>query len=172
MSMVWVLTQFFLPLTCLSVLLWCTIGLRKYAFFPALLLSFLTDVDIASHSEIVLYFLSVLQVPQIWVVVIWSTEAMFSFLPIPSIEICRIYWCFFISFRGFIGCSLHQKAAIHQVTTMLATSKNVLFPGHNHLLTDDPTLWLSPKHRWGLAGGYDQEIAHFFKWPAWWLPDG
>ena len=32
---------------------------------------------------------------------------------------------------------------------MLATSKNVLFPGHNHLLTastDDPTLWLSPWH--------------------------
>ena len=31
---------------------------------------------------------------------------------------------------------------------MLATSKNVLFPGHNHLLTtgtDDPTLWLSPE---------------------------
>ena len=35
------------------------------------------------------------------------------------------------------------KATIHQVTTMLATSKNVLFPGHNPLLTtgtDDPTL--------------------------------
>ena len=34
-----------------------------------------------------------------------------------------------------------EKATIHQVTTMLATSKNVLFPGHNHLLTtvaDDP----------------------------------
>ena len=32
---------------------------------------------------------------------------------------------------------------IHQVTTMLATSKNVLFPCHNHLLTtgaDDPSL--------------------------------
>ena len=28
-----------------------------------------------------------------------------------------------------------QKAIIHQVTTMLVTSKNVLFPGHNHLLT-------------------------------------
>ena len=30
---------------------------------------------------------------------------------------------------------------IHQVTTMLATSKNILFPGHNHLLTSsaDPT---------------------------------
>ena len=32
--------------------------------------------------------------------------------------------------------SLHLKATIHQVTTMLATSKNVLHvcPGHNHLL--------------------------------------
>ena len=36
-----------------------------------------------------------------------------------------------------------QKATIHQLTTMLSTSKNVLFPGHNHLLTtraDDLTL--------------------------------
>ena len=35
-----------------------------------------------------------------------------------------------------------QKATIHQV--MLATSKNVLYPGHNHLQTksaDDPH-WL------------------------------
>ena len=41
---------------------------------------------------------------------------------------------------------------------MLVTSKNVLFPGHNHLLatsTDDPSLW------W-LAGGYDLEIGHFY----------
>ena len=32
---------------------------------------------------------------------------------------------------------------MHQLTTMLATSKKVLFPGHNHLLTtgaDDFTL--------------------------------
>ena len=38
-----------------------------------------------------------------------------------------------------------QKATIHQVITILATTKNVLFPGHNHLLTtgtDDQTLWL------------------------------
>ena len=28
-----------------------------------------------------------------------------------------------------------QKNTIHQVTTTLTTSKNVLFPGHNHLLT-------------------------------------
>ena len=39
--------------------------------------------------------------------------------------------------------SLRKKNTIHQVTTMLATSKNVKFPGHNHLLTtgtDDPSL--------------------------------
>ena len=30
---------------------------------------------------------------------------------------------------------LGKTAAIHQVTTMLATSKNVLIPGHSHLLT-------------------------------------
>ena len=28
-----------------------------------------------------------------------------------------------------------QKVTIDQVTTRLTTSKNVLFPGHNHLLT-------------------------------------
>ena len=36
-----------------------------------------------------------------------------------------------------------QKATVQEVTTMLATSENVLFTGHNHLLTtgaDDPTL--------------------------------
>ena len=31
--------------------------------------------------------------------------------------------------------ALRKKPIIHQVTTMLATSKNVVFPGHNHLLT-------------------------------------
>ena len=30
---------------------------------------------------------------------------------------------------------LGEKATIHQVTTMLATPKYVLFAGHNHLLT-------------------------------------
>ena len=36
-----------------------------------------------------------------------------------------------------------KKNTIQQVNTMLSTSKNVLFPGHNHLITtgtDDPTL--------------------------------
>ena len=39
--------------------------------------------------------------------------------------------------------TLRNNATIHKVTTMLATSKNVLFPSHNHLLTtdiDDPSL--------------------------------
>ena len=67
--------------------------------------------------------------------------------------------------------ALRKKATIHHVTTMLATSKNVLFPSHNHLLTtgtDDPTLWLLPErqrmkihqYQW-FAGGYDLEIGHF-----------
>ena len=52
---------------------------------------------------------------------------------------------------------------------MLATSKNVLFPGHNHLLTtgtNDLTVtrviikMLGDQHQW-LAGGYDLEIGHF-----------
>ena len=54
---------------------------------------------------------------------------------------------------------------------MLATSKSVLFPDHNHLQTtgaDNPILWLSLKcqrvkghqYQW-LAGGYDLEIGHF-----------
>ena len=54
---------------------------------------------------------------------------------------------------------------------MLATSKNVLFPGHNHLLatgTDDPSLAgalviikvSGHQYRW-LAGGYDLEIGRF-----------
>ena len=54
---------------------------------------------------------------------------------------------------------------------MLATSKNVLFPGHNHQLTtdtDDPSLAgtraiikeSGHQYRW-LAGGYDLGIGHF-----------
>ena len=39
---------------------------------------------------------------------------------------------------------------MHQVTTILSTSKNVLFPGPNHLVTtgaDDPTLGLLPERQ-------------------------
>ena len=74
----------------------------------------------------------------------------------------------------FITLTLGKKATIYQITTMLATSKNVLIPGNITTCktqvgpTDDPTLWLLPEHqrvkdhqcRW-LAGGYDLEIGHF-----------
>ena len=59
--------------------------------------------------------------------------------------------------------SLGKKATIRQVTTTLAISKNVLFPGPNNLLTtgaDDPSLAGAQaliivkgnQHRW-LTGG-------------------
>ena len=67
--------------------------------------------------------------------------------------------------------SLRKKVTIHQVTIMLAISKNALFPGHNHLLTtgtDDPSLAgartiikVSGHQYWWLAGGYDLEIGQF-----------
>ena len=70
---------------------------------------------------------------------------------------------------NYFFTSLRKKATTHQVTTMLATSKNVLFPGDNHLLTtstDDLTgaqainRVLGHQYRW-FAGGYDLEIEHF-----------
>ena len=69
---------------------------------------------------------------------------------------------------------------------MISTSNNVLFPGHDHLLTtsaDDPTLIIARvperviikvkghQHQW-LAGGYDLEIGHFLRWIARWLAGG
>ena len=65
-----------------------------------------------------------------------------------------------------IGPYTAQKATIHQVTTMLATSKNVLFPGHNYLLTtntDDPTLWLSPEHQ-RVKGHQYRQLAGAITW--------
>ena len=77
-------------------------------------------------------------------------------------------------YKGYTVFTAH-KTTIHQVTTMLSTSKNVLFPGHNHLLTtgtDDLTLIIARvrmrvifkvkghQYQW-LAGGYDLEIGPF-----------
>ena len=47
---------------------------------------------------------------------------------------------------------------------MLATFNNVLFPGHNHLLTTagiQTIIKVSGHQYWWLAGGYDLEIGHF-----------
>ena len=60
------------------------------------------------------------------------------------------------------GVVIHyaKKATIRQVTTMLATSKDVLLPGHNHFGTRAIIKVLGNQYRW-LAGGYDLEIGHF-----------
>ena len=59
------------------------------------------------------------------------------------------YWCVvqlgndILTYIDKYHISLRKKATIHQLTALLLTSKNVLFPGHNHLLTtgaDGPTL--------------------------------
>ena len=57
-----------------------------------------------------------------------------------------------------------QKAPTYQVTTMLATSKIVLFSGARVIIKV-----LGHKYQW-LAGGYDLEIGHFSQRLAWWLP--
>ena len=85
---------------------------------------------------------------------------------------------YFASFVG-ITCSGSDEekyckiATIHLVTTMPTTSKNVLFPGCNHLLTtgtDDPTLCLSLERQRAIKTGdqqvmwlcgYGLEIRHF-----------
>ena len=57
------------------------------------------------------------------------TNAVLSVCSFPMLQ----YHCY----------KLLKEVTIHQVTIMLTTSKNVLFPGHNHLLTtgtDDPPL--------------------------------
>ena len=66
---------------------------------------------------------------------------------------------------------MHKEAAIHQVTIMLATFKNILFPGHIHRYKWPDTLiitWTSVRviikvsghqYQW-LAGGYYQEIGY------------
>ena len=62
-----------------------------------------------------------------------------------------------------------KKNTIDQVTTMLATTKNVLFPGHNNLLTstDDsslagaPVIIKSVGSSVLVASRYDLERGHF-----------
>ena len=78
------------------------------------------------------------------------------------------------------SASLGKKATIHQVSTMLSTSRNVLFPGHNHLLTTGASLAgtrviikVSGHQDQWLAGGYNLEIEHFLEVDSmvvsWWI---
>ena len=83
--------------------------------------------------------------------------------------------------------TLRKKATTHHVTTMLATSKNILFTGHTHLLTtdtSDPTLWLSPLpvlcDNQSVGSSVGLPVVSRWLWPgngmflevaiAWWLP--
>ena len=43
-----------------------------------------------------------------------------------------LFMVYHLKCHAFTEVFTAQKATIHQVTTMLATSNNVLFPGHNH----------------------------------------
>ena len=77
-------------------------------------------------------------------------------------------------------CSTAQKATIHQVTTMLATAENFLFPGHNHLANHwywwpFTCWWSGDKQSVGssepvVSKVVNLEIGPFQRWLAWWLP--
>ena len=59
-----------------------------------------------------------------------------------------------------------QQTTIHQVTTMLATSTNVLLPVPNHLLTtsaDGVTLRLLPEHQRALYRDVTREVTEYSK---------
>ena len=61
-----------------------------------------------------------------------------TYFPLQFLCTSNTYLCILLIFPGlnhWANVVTAQKATIHQVTTMLATSKNVLFPDHNHLLT-------------------------------------
>ena len=91
---------------------------------------------------------------------------------LPTFCACHIcvVWSYFESLQNHFVChisdsfavpvlhyGLGKTATIHQLTTILSTLKNVLFPGHNHLLTtgaDNPTLsdyWVISTGGWQLV---------------------
>ena len=90
------------------------------------------------------------------------------------LKTCDRYWC---SALFTLPCRYTaQKSSIHQVTTMLATSKNALFPGHNRLPTtgiDDPGAWVIIKvsgrqYRWLWPGNRTfLEVASIVV--TWWI---
>ena len=105
----------------------------------------------------------------------FKTSQFINFFSIPESWASSFHLAQAISWWNEFSVSragpLRKKATIHHVTTMLDTSKNVLFPGHDHLLTisaDNPSLAgarviikvSGHQQRW-LAGGYDLEIGHF-----------
>ena len=69
--------------------------------------------------------------------------------------------CLYLLFLVYI-ITLCNKATIHQLTTMLSTSKNVLVPGQNIAGARAIIKVKGHQHQYQwLAGGYDLEIGHF-----------
>ena len=74
-----------------------------------------------------------------------------------------------LSLRDMLHHTLHKKVTIQQVTTMLATSKNVPFPGHNHLLTtgtDGPTLIIAWRLSDNQSVGSSVPVVSRWLWPG------
>ena len=98
---------------------------------------------------------------KVWLKILWNKSQVCG---------CRLSWIVLLFFKLGLTLKLHceKQATIHQVTKMLTASKNVLFPGHNHLLTTDtdvPSLAgaqaiikVSGHQFWWLAGGYDLDL--------------
>ena len=78
---------------------------------------------------------------QLLYLVTWTITAVFdSMCCLLTCIVCSSKWCG--AWEEYNCCEHCAKATIHQATTLLATSKYVIFPGHNHLLTtstDDPS---------------------------------
>ena len=78
-------------------------------------------------------------------------------MSVSQLTLVDLYHIVKLLFCPKIVQNTEQKATIHQVTTMLATSKNAPFPSPNHLLTtgtDDPSI---------------KVMGHQHRWLAWWL---
>ena len=84
---------------------------RKYFHFLQLLYDLLCHIWLFSSNNLVVRKMTVA------LNVSWS----YCYWHISMIDYKKQMW------EG----ALHKKATIHQLTTMIATSKNVLFPGHN-----------------------------------------
>ena len=82
-----------------------------------------------------------------------NSESNTSGLCIALHTLYHLVWSYLLGQKKRLAFeTLHKKATKNQLSSMVATSKNVLSPGHNHLLTtgaDDPSLKLLPEHQWG-----------------------
>ena len=92
-------------------------------------------------------------------------------------------WAFAWHSHMSFKVTLHKKATIYQVTTMLATSKIVLFPGHNHHANhqywqSDTLIITLAAARAIISVGLSVPVVItwikdiFKEWLAWWLPGG